>query len=172
MKKYQIIYADPPWQYKRKGKYCAGRYYDTMTVKEICHLPIKSISDENCILFLWTTNSFLPESFKVIEDWGFEYKTCLTWKKSHFGLGYWLWGQTEHCLIASKGKHKRIVPPVATTILEAKKSKHSKKPEEMYDIIDKFPSDSKIELFARQKREGWDVWGNEVESDIDIYNNH
>lgn len=168
MKKYQIIYADPPWQYKRKGKFCAGRYYDTLTTKEICSLQVGELADDNSLLFLWTTNSFLRDAFDVVEAWGFQYKTCLTWAKSHYGLGYWLWGQTEHCFLCAKGKHNRITPPLGTTLINAPKSKHSKKPKEVRDLINKFPHKDKIELFAREKTEGWDVWGNEVESDIEL----
>lgn len=168
MKKYQIIYADPPWEYKRKGKFCAGRYYSTMTVKQICDLPINQISDERCLLFLWTTNSFLRQAFEVVDAWGFEYKTCLTWAKSHFGLGYWLWGQTEHCFLAVKGKYQRFKPPLGTTLINAPKSKHSKKPMAVRSLIERFPHENKIELFARERTLGWDVWGNEVESDIEL----
>lgn len=168
MKKYKIIYADPPWQYKRKGKFCAGRYYDTMTVSEICGLNVKNISDDNSILFLWTTNSFLKEAFDVVTAWGFEYKTCITWAKSHYGLGYWAWGQTEHCFLASRGKHERIKPPVCTTLFNHPKTKHSKKPDSFRDLIEKFPYEPRIELFAREKVFGWDVWGNEVDSDINL----
>ncbi len=167
-KKYQIIYADPPWQYKRKGKYAAGRYYDTMTTKEIQALSVEKLAADNSLLFLWTTNAFLHDAFHVIESWGFEYKTTVTWVKHHYGLGYWLWGQTEHLLLAAKGKHIRITPPVGTTVIHAKKQKHSKKPEEARELIEKFPYRRRLELFAREKTKGWDVWGNEVESDIDF----
>jgi N6-adenosine-specific RNA methylase IME4 len=166
-KKYQIIYADPPWKYKRNGKFCAGRYYNTMTTEEICLIPVNTISDNNCLLFLWTTNSFLHDAFHVIESWGFNYKTCITWKKHHFGLGYWAWGQTEHCLLAAKGKFPRFKPPLLSTIFEHNKTKHSKKPDEFRNIVSKFPHKNKIELFARPiddlfVYQGWDVWGNEV----------
>lgn len=172
--KYQIIYADPPWQYSRNGKYCAGRYYETMTTEQIMALPVIDLSDKNCLLFLWTTNSFLHDAFHVIDAWGFEYKTCLTWKKQKFGLGYWLWGQTEHCLLAAKGKHDRMKPPVGTTILEAVAFGHSQKPDAMYSLIEKFPYEPRLELFAREqspmfpKRDGWDVWGNQIKCDIEM----
>lgn len=161
-KKYQIIYADPPWQYKRKGGSGAGRIYNTMTIQQICKLPVKLLSDTNALLFLWTTNSFLREAFDVVNAWGFEYKTCLTWDKLNQGLGYWLWGKTEHCFLCAKGKHRRIIPPLGSTILHAKKGKHSQKPKEVRELIERFPHTNKIELFAREKHEGWDVWGNEV----------
>jgi len=166
VKKYQIIYADPPWQYKRKGGSGAGRIYSTMTVEEICGLPVKEIADRNSLLFLWTTNSFMREAFDVVESWGFTYKTCMTWDKINQGLGYWLWGKTEHLFVCAKGKHKRITPPISSTIIHVKKGKHSQKPVEVRRIVEKFPHTDKIELFARQKSPGWDVWGNEVESDI------
>lgn len=167
-KKYQIIYADPPWRYKRNGKFCAGRYYDTMSVSEIQGLPVSELADERCLLFMWTTNSFLHDAFHVIESWGFEYKTCITWKKNHFGLGYWAWGQTEHCLLAAKGKFPRFKPPLLKTIFEHDRTRHSEKPSDFRKLIENFPGENLLELFARQKAEGWDVWGNEVECDVDL----
>lgn len=168
-KKYQLIYADPPWQYKRCGKFCAGRYYETMTVKEICDLPVKSIVADNAMLFLWTTNSFLRQAFDVVDAWGFEYKTCITWNKTRIGLGFWAWGQTEHCFLCVRGKHKRITPPVMTTYFEHNKTSHSKKPDAFRAMIERFPLFPRIELFARVENRlfsehvGWDVWGNESE---------
>lgn len=137
-----------------------------MTTEEIEALSVADIADEQCILFLWTTNSFLHDAFHVIDAWGFDYKTCVTWKKSHFGLGYWAWGQTEHCLLATKGKHKRFTPPLLKTIFEHDKTRHSKKPDAFRTLIEQFPAINRVELFARQKTKGWDVWGNEVESDV------
>ena len=168
MKKYQIIYADPPWQYKRTGGSSASRNYSTMTVKQICEMPVVDIAADNSLLFLWTTNSFLREAFDVVTAWGFEYKTCITWKKDRWGLGYWAWGQTEHCFLCARGKHTRITPPLLPTIFEAKRTKHSKKPDAFRSVIEKFPYTPRVELFARQKTEGWDVWGNEVKSDITL----
>ncbi len=173
-KKYQIIYADPPWQYKRNGRYCAGRYYETMTVDQICKLSVQDIAADNALLFLWTTNSFLKQAFNVVEAWGFEYKTCITWVKHKQGLGFWAWGITEHCFLCAKGDHKRITPPLISTVYDARSTRHSKKPDSFRAMIEKFPYKPRIELFARKENLlfsehiGWDVWGNEVESDIKL----
>ena len=178
-KKYQIIYADPPWPYNRKGKGCAGRHYNLMTIKEICDLRVKDIVSENALLFLWTTNSFLREAFDVVDAWGFEYKTCITWNKKRHGLGYWAWGQTEHCFLAIRGNPPRKVPPILSTIFEHKRSSHSEKPDAFRKLIEQFQLEPKLELFARGDtrekdlfgnniHDGWDVWGNEIESNIEF----
>lgn len=177
MRKYQIIYADPPWSYKNKntgGSYSSGASskYSTMSLKDICNLPIKNISDKNCVLFLWATVPLMPEAFKVINEWGFKYKTTITWRKiMSLGMGFWFRGQCEHLLFGIKGKVKafRLQEP---NFIQCKVSKHSQKPNEFRELINratsKMPLRNKIELFARQKTEGWDVWGNEVDSDIEL----
>lgn len=185
-KKYQIIYADPPWSYQDKK--CNGAcetHYKTMTIEDICKLPIKDISDDNCILFLWTTYPMLPEALKLIEAWGFKYKSiAFQWIKLNkatrlddflittpldilkkvcfFGLGRWTRGNTEPCLIATKGKPKRISASISQLIFSPL-TRHSAKPPETRDkIIDLIGDLPKIELFARDHIDGWDSWGNEV----------
>jgi site-specific DNA-methyltransferase (adenine-specific) len=179
-KKYQIILADPPWDYNDKG--CQGtmaNHYSGMKIKDICSLPISEIAGKNCILFLWTTYPMLKEALTVIDAWGFTYKTiAFQWLKLNpstlgffYGLGRWTRGNTEPCLLATKGKPKRISPNVFQ-IIDRPRMKHSKKPHEARKRIIELVGDlPRIELFARQKTEGWDVWGNEVESDIDLYEN-
>lgn len=181
MKKYQIIYADPPWHFKvysergHNERY-RGCPYPVMEKGDIEKLPIKDLADDNCILFLWGTYPNLLEAFSVITAWGFTYKTVgFTWVKQnpsgngyHFGLGYWTRANPEICLIATKGKPKRVNCNVANLIISPRR-KHSQKPEEIKNRIIQLVGDlPRIELFARQKTEGWDVWGNEVESDIDL----
>lgn len=181
-KKYQIIYADPPWQYKvwsKKGKgRSAENHYKTMSVDEIINLKkfIDYISDDNCILFIWITYPCLKEAIKVIEAWGFKYKTCgFAWikrnKKSNswfWGMGYWTRANSELCLIATKGKIKRISKKIHQ-IIDTPIEEHSKKPSIVRDKIVELIGDlPRIELFAREKVNGWDAWGNEVESDIYI----
>lgn len=177
MKKYQIIYADPPWKYSDRG--CQGtmaNHYQGMELVDIFRLPIKKIADDNCILFLWATYPMLKEALLVIENWGFTYKTiAFQWIKINkknrmpfYGLGRWTRGNTEPCLLATKGKPKRISPSVFQIIWQPKE-KHSEKPQEARNKIIKLVGDlPRIELFARQKTEGWDCWGNEVESDIKL----
>lgn len=179
MKKYQVIYADPPWSYQDKG--CNGNcenHYKTMSLKDICDLNVKNISETDCVLFLWATYPLLPEALTVIKSWGFKYKSiAFQWIKLNkkngkpfYGLGRWTRGNTEPCLIATKGNPKRIANNVFQ-IIQTPIEGHSKKPQEAREKIIKLVGDiSRIELFARQKTEGWDVWGNEVDSDIDLLN--
>ena len=184
MKKYQIIYADPPWRYNDKlgtnsakmGGY--DKYYKGMSLTEICNLPINKISDKDCILFLWITMPKLPEAFKVIESWGFTYKTtAFTWIKLNpkaktifKGVGRWVMGNAELVLLATKGKPHRIVKNISQVVI-AERGGHSVKPNEVKKRIVELMGDlPRIELFARQKTEGWDIWGNEVESDIKLGN--
>jgi N6-adenosine-specific RNA methylase IME4 len=176
MKKYQIIYADPAWSYndKRKGFGGAENHYKTMRIEDIKWLNVPSIADESCILFLWVTFPFLREGLDVIKTWGFEYKTLgFSWIKLNksdgkpfFGIGHYTKSNCEVCLIGVKGKPKIKSNTVSSVIIE-KRSEHSKKPQSARDKIVQLLGDvSRIELFARQKVDGWDVWGNEVESDI------
>lgn len=177
-KKYKIIYADPPWSFKvwsDKGK---GRSpeYSVMNKQDIQMLDIRSITDENCALFLWVTFPCLEEGLELIKAWGFTYKTCaFTWVKRNkkspswfWGLGYWTRANSELCLLATKGSPKRISSSVHQ-IIDTPIEEHSKKPSEVRKRIVYLLGDiPRIELFARQKTDGWDVWGNEVESDIEL----
>lgn len=170
-KKYKIIYADPAWKYEDKG--CNGNaeeHYNTMDLKEICNLPVKEIADKDCILFIWGTYPMLPEVLKVIESWGFKYRSiAFQWIKKNkqngkyfYGLGRWTRGNTEPCFIAVKGKPKRINNSVSQLIISPIKE-HSKKPYEVRNKIVKLCGDlPRIELFARDKVEGWDCWGDEI----------
>ena len=179
-KKYQIIYADPPWQYKvwsrKSNSRSAESHYRTMNIEDIINLKefINKISDKNCILFIWVTYPCLKEALKVIDAWGFKYKTCgFTWVKKNkksdswfWGMGYWTRANSELCLIATKGKVKRISKKVHQ-IIDTPIEQHSRKPAIVRDKIIELVGDlSKIELFAREKVPGWDAWGNEIESDI------
>jgi len=184
VKKYQIIYADPPWSYKvwsGKGK-TAANHYDLMTIDDICKLPISDICDKDCVLFLWVTPPCLEESFKVIKAWGFTYKTIgFTWVKRNkkgrgwfWGLGYWTRANSEFCLIATKGKPKRIATDVHQ-VIDASVGEHSRKPPEVRDRIVRLMGDiPRVELFARDRNElfdeysGWDVWGNQVSNKINL----
>ena len=172
-KKYNIIYADPPWSYKDKalaGQRGACCKYSVMNLEDICKLPIKEIADENCILFLWVTMPMLNECFKLISEWGFTYKTnAFTWiktnKKSNslfWGMGNWTRANAEVCLLAIKGKPKRVAANVHSVVMTPIEA-HSKKPDEVRNRIVKLCGDvPRIELFARQYADGWDCWGNEV----------
>lgn len=170
MKKYQIIYADPPWDVKKiKRKVRPNQIemdYPTMTIDEIKRLQVSSIADDNSVLFLWTTHSYLPKAFEVLNTWGYKYQRTITWDK---GNGMCLFGfhhRTEFLLFGYKGRIEMYPKRKAfPTIVVAKSKRHSSKPDIFRELISPF-GESKIELFAREKPEGWDVWGNEVESDI------
>jgi len=178
MKKYQIIYADPPW-YERGGgriKRGADRHYSLMKTEDIIKLPVAKIADDNCHLYLWVTNNFLPDGLKVMKAWGFDYKTIITWVKDRIGLGQYFRGQTEHCLFGVRGMLPYKVvdgkrQQGRTAILAPRGSRHSEKPLMLIHFINKVSDRegfNKIELFARERRYGWDVWGDEVESDLDL----
>lgn len=174
-RKYNIIYADPPWSYSDKG--CNGNaesHYSTMTLTDICNLPISAerggIAADDCVLFMWATYPMMAEALKVIEAWGFTYKSIgFQWVKQNrsgngyfFGLGRWTRGNTEPCLIATKGKPKRISAAVSQLIFSPIR-KHSQKPDEVRDrIVDLIGDLPRVELFAREAAPGWDAWGNEA----------
>jgi N6-adenosine-specific RNA methylase IME4 len=174
-KKYRIIYADPPWEWKTysaKGRVkTPDRHYPLMTIEEIrCmgHI-IPEITDTNCILFMWVQDAHLKTAIEVAEYWGFTYKTIgFVWDKQNFGMGYWTRKGAEVCLLFTKGHPKRLSGGVRQFISE-KATEHSKKPDIVRNRIVELMGDlPRIELFARQKTEGWDVWGNEVASDITL----
>jgi N6-adenosine-specific RNA methylase IME4 len=175
-KKYKTIYADPPWKEvgggKKGGKRGADRHYPLMSTKEIMALPVNEIAAENCHLYLWVTNNFLKDGLKVMEAWGFRYVTMITWQKDKMGLGQYFRGMTEHCLFGVKGvlpyKVKNGKRQQGVTGFYEPRGRHSAKPYEMRKMIQKVSYQPAIELFAREKFKGWDVWGNEVKSDIKL----
>lgn len=170
-KKYQIIYADPPWHERGAGKCKRGadKHYPLLKTKEIMALNVKDIAANNAHLYLWVTNNHLQDGLDVMKAWGFTYKTMITWAKNGIGLGQYFRGKTEHCLFGVKGMIPyKIVNgkrQQGTTLITAPRKRHSQKPVEMRYLIslvsdrDNF---NKIELFAREKTFNWDVWGDEV----------
>ena len=190
MRKYQIIYADPPWSYKvwsedkKQAQGCAKRYYPTMKLKDICALPINKITDKNCKLFLWATPPCLQEALQAMRAWGFEYKTiAFCWVKTNpksgtpfFGIGHWTASNCELVLAGLKkgGRLNRQSKSISQIVL-APRGRHSVKPPIIRDKIVELCGDlPRIELFARKENKlfdefkGWDVWGNEVKSDIEL----
>lgn len=173
MKKYQIIYADPPrpWAtYSAKGRVkTSDRHYPLMSMEDLIGLDVASISDKDSILFLWTQDGLLKSAIALGEAWGFTYKTIgFVWDKQNFGMGYWTRKGAEVCLLFTKGHPKRVSGGVRQFLSE-KAGPHSRKPATIRNRIVELMGDiPRIELFARQKAEGWDVWGNEVESDIEL----
>lgn len=175
MKKYTILYADPPWRYRNKPN---GRspesHYPTMKTEDICALPVQALAAEDCALFLWVTMPMIFEAQKVLAAWGFGYKTvAFVWVKQNrkgtgifWGMGYWTRANAELCLLATKGRPQRRANNVHQVIISPVEE-HSKKPEEARRRIEALLGEvPRLELFARRPSPGWDVWGNEVESDV------
>jgi site-specific DNA-methyltransferase (adenine-specific) len=178
-KKYNIIYADPPWTYTNKGSETGKRgmaayHYETMKEQDIKELPIQKLCNDKTILFMWATFPNIKQALNVIEAWDFQYKTCgFVWCKKNKKSDSWFWGMgaftranAEVCLIATrKGtRAKDIIKNHSVhQIITSKIEEHSKKPQEVRENIIKLCGDlPRIELFARQEVEGWDCWGNEV----------
>jgi site-specific DNA-methyltransferase (adenine-specific) len=177
---YDVILADPPWTFSvwnaEKSDRHVSHKYDLMSCEDIMNLNIASLASENCALFLWATWPNILEAFKVIEAWGFTYRTeAWTWVKAkrsgfgfHFGMGYYSRANTEPCLLAVKGKMPVVAHDIMGLIYHPV-MEHSKKPNDQYRKIEALYPDMKyLELFARRKREGWDSWGNEIKNDVEI----
>ena len=178
--KYQIIYADPPWDYKGqkqhggKGSHETGganSHYSTMKLSEIKQLPIDNIADEDCLLFLWATSPHLDQAIELMKAWGFKWATvAFVWDKQRVNPGYYTMSQCELVLLGKRGKipQPRGLRNVRQ-LVSSKRGKHSEKPEEVRLRIEQmFPHQNKVELFARKASLGWSVWGNEVCSDIEL----
>jgi N6-adenosine-specific RNA methylase IME4 len=156
---YYVIVADPPWPFNSNASRRGSAPYPEMTIEAICAFPVASLSHRDCVLFLWTINSHMREAFTVLDAWGFEPKTILTWAKDKMGVGTWLRGQTEHCLLAVRGK-PTVVLTNQSTLLHAPVRAHSEKPEEFYALVESLcPAPRYAELFARRGRDGWDCHG-------------
>lgn len=178
-KQYDVIYADPPWEYRQSGskinsRGMAKQHYSTMTTKDICNFPIRKICTDKSICFMWATFPNIGEALKVMKAWGFIYKTAtFVWikknKKSNslfWGMGAYTRANAEVCLlgISKDTKAKEIVRSHAVhQVIESKIMRHSKKPYEVMSRIEELLGDiPKIELFAREENPGWDCWGNEI----------
>lgn len=174
MKKYQIIYADPPWDVKRGPDWNSNGPsnplpYPTMTIESIKSLPVKELSDKNSWLFLWVINKYIPESYEIAKQWGFKPSCLLTWCKPKHGIGIGgTFVQTSEYLLFARRGIKTAKKRIDTTWFEHRRLKHSEKPDMFRLLIEELGDGSKIELFAREKVRDWDVWGNEVESDIEL----
>lgn len=180
--KYGAILADPPWNFHGYSDDCPTsdrhprKFYDVMETDEICGLPVDSLAADNSVLFVWIVWPHLSQALDVINSWGFVYKTCaFTWMKAHanqielfrddidvqVGLGYWTRSNSEVCLLATRGKPKRLNADVRQGII-APRREHSRKPDGIHERIERLVAGPYVELFARQKRPGWDCWGNET----------
>ena len=179
MGKYKVIYADPPWAFQcwagaAVPSRVAEAHYQTMDMAGIKALPVSEWSADDCALFIWVCWPTLPEALQVIESWGFTYKTCgFCWVKGRalplfpddfkdkMGLGYWTRANSEVCLLATRGKPKRKNADVRQIIQEPLRE-HSRKPDCVYERIERLLDGPYLEMFARSRRPGWDAWGNEV----------
>ncbi len=182
-RRYATMLGDPAWPYNDKlagESMRGGLSYQTMTVDEIAALPIERLALPDCELWLWTTNSHIHDALHIVEAWGFTYRSKRTWVKQggRPGIGFWLRGQTEDLLVASRGrprgrmqmrKYERRKTPLLSSLLTARRTKHSRKPREAYEDIERVGGTPRLELFARRARPGWDSWGYEAkELDLEL----
>ena len=174
-KRYDIIYADPPWEYRQSGSRSAAEHYPTMSTEEICQLPVQTIcGGGGAVCLMWATFPNIGEALKVMESWGFQYKTAaFVWVKKYaksgknfFGMGAYTRSNAEVCLIGITPKLKAkewVRSHSVRQIVESPVEEHSKKPDVVRDlIVELFGDRPRVELFARQRADGWDAWGNEV----------
>lgn len=176
---YRAILADPPWSFQVWNKDTGqGRspeaHYATMTMDEIAALPVSALAADDCALFCWACWPSFPDALRIVEAWGFTYKTMgFVWVKgeglpmfpddirTEVGMGYWSRANTEPCILATKGAPKRLNADVRQVIIERRRE-HSRKPDCVYERIERLVAGPYVELFARNRRPGWDAWGNEV----------
>src|SRR5690606_6668440 len=187
--KFGTILADPPWQFQNRTGKMAPEHkrlsrYPTMTLDAICDLPVEAVADARAHLYLWVPNALLPEGLKVMEHWGFKYKSNLIWYKvrkdggpDRRGVGFYFRNVTEILLFGVRGKDVRTLDAGRSqeNIFATRKREHSRKPDEQYDVIEACSWGPRLEMFARGKRKGWTVWGNqseEYEPDWPTYANH
>lgn len=187
--KFGTILADPPWQFQNRTGKMAPEHkrlsrYPTMGLDEICDLPVEAIADARSHLYLWVPNALLPEGLRVMEHWGFKYKSNLIWYKvrkdggpDRRGVGFYFRNVTEILLFGVRGKDVRTLDPGRTqeNIIATQKREHSRKPDEQYGLIEACSWGPRLEMFARGPREGWTVWGNQAEDyqpDWPTYSNH
>jgi len=161
---WKTILADPPWSYENATPNGGvGHEYSTMTLEALCALPVGAIAAEDAVLLLWLTNPLVPEAVRVVEAWGFTWKTMRTWCKPRLGVGYWLRGQSEHIAIAVRGQPKLPTAP-ASSVFHERQGAHSVKPGAVYTWAESFGEAPRLELFARQRRYGWEAFGNDLSS--------
>jgi N6-adenosine-specific RNA methylase IME4 len=175
-RRFATILADPPWRFvNRTGKMAPEHRrlarYGTLKTDEIAALPVEQIAAATSHLYLWVPNALLPDGLRVMQSWGFQYKSNIVWRKIRKdggsdgrGVGFYFRNVTEVVLFGVRGKNARTLKPGRTQVnyLETRKREHSRKPDEMYGIIESCSSGPRIELFARGARRGWAVWGNQA----------
>ena len=178
-KKFHTILADPPWRFQNRTGKMAPEHrrlnrYETMTLDDICDLPIADVSANPAHLYLWVPNALLPEGLRVMQAWGFNYKSNIIWHKIRKdggsdgrGVGFYFRNVTEVLLFGIKGKNARTLPPGRSQVnmIETRKREHSRKPDEQYDLIEACSKGPYLELFARGTRPKWTYWGNQANDD-------
>ena len=173
LRKYGVIYSDPPWHWQAYSDKGTGRgavsHYDCMSLADMAALPVASYAAEDCALFMWAVDPMLPEALELIRAWGFTFKTvAFYWAKTlrcsegfHVGLGYWTRANPEQCLLATRGHPKRLARDVRRLVVSPVRE-HSRKPDEVYGRIERLVAGPYIEMFSRQSWPGWDCWGNQA----------
>ena len=168
--KYRIIYADPPWKYTSGDQHSTeaqdvvlSTHYNSMSISELCALPVKNMAQDDSVLFMWTTSPLLEECFEVINAWGFKYKASIVWNKDAHNVGHYVSVRHEFLLICTRGSCKPDSGKLLPSVVTEKRTEHSVKPETFRRMIDEMYTNGKrIELFARRPAKGWDVWGNDL----------
>jgi N6-adenosine-specific RNA methylase IME4 len=159
---FRTIVADPPWQYANKAtRGAAEDHYPTMALPDLCDLEVEERAADEAHLYLWTTNGFLREAFGVMDAWGFAYKTTLVWVKPQIGMGNYFRSSTEYVLFGVRGG-LRTLDCNQRNWFEAPRTQHSAKPDLFFDLVERVSPQPWLEMFARRRRLGWDVWGNEA----------
>lgn len=176
-KKFKTILADPPWQFQNRTGKVAPEHkrlnrYSTMDLKDICDLPVANLTADTAHLYMWVPNALLPEGLKVLEAWGFQYKSNLIWHKIRKdggsdgrGVGFYFRNVTEIILFGVKGKNARTLDAGRSQVnmIQTRKREHSRKPDEQYALIESCSPGPYLEMFARGERKGWSVWGNQAD---------
>ena len=189
-KKYATILADPPWQFQNRTGKVAPEHkrlnrYPTMPLQDIMDMPVGEVADQRAHLYMWVPNALLPEGLKVMEAWGFKYKTNIIWYKirkdggpDRRGVGFYFRNVTEILLFGVRGKNIRTLQPGRSqeNIISSRKREHSRKPDQQYKIIEACSWGPRLELFSRGIMKGWDCWGNQADEeyvpDWETYSNH
>lgn len=163
---FACFYADPPWQYGNKSTRASTdktkKHYGTLTVEQLRAMPIKDLAATDAHLHLWTTNAFLPHAFRVIEAWGFEYRSCFVWVKPQMGIGNYWWVSHEFLLLGIRGKAKSFADKSLMSWAELERGEHSAKPEKVRGFVVKASKGPYLELFGREGIPGWTVYGNQI----------
>lgn len=172
MRRYRTIVADPPWpSMHQRSTYHRGkpeRHYPTMPVEAICAMDVASLAEDDAHLWVWGVNRTLDAAYEVARAWGFTPMSLLTWRKPGLGMGYYLRNNTEHCVLATRGKP--MVPDERSlgSCFEWPRGRHSAKPSEFFEVVERISPGPYLELFARERRPNWDGWGNEIDSDLGL----